>query len=147
MRHAPVPAVALAGLFVWLIHGGSISFCRAPDRDTRPTVAGVLSAGPTLVVPSQPDSPEGSAVTETLIVVVVLVLVVLGLAVRIVRQYEQGVLFRLDRLRGPQAPGLHLIIPFIDVLHKVSLRIAPRRSSRRASSPATTPAWTSRRVS
>jgi len=62
---------------------------------------------------------------ETLIVVVVvvLVLVVFALSVRIVRQYEQGVLFRLGRLRGPRGPGLRLIIPFIDVLHKVSLRI------------------------
>jgi len=62
---------------------------------------------------------------ETLIIViaVVLVLVVFALAVRIVRQYEQGVLFRLGRLRGSRAPGLRLIIPFVDVLHKVSLRI------------------------
>jgi regulator of protease activity HflC (stomatin/prohibitin superfamily) len=57
------------------------------------------------------------------IVVVVLALLVLSLAVRIVRQYEQGVLFRLGRLHGSRQPGLRLIIPFIDVLHKVSLRI------------------------
>ena len=76
-----------------------------------------------VALPWQADSPEGSAVMETLIVVVVLVLVVFALSVRIVRQYEQGVLFRLGRLRGPRGPGLRLIIPFIDVLHKVSLRI------------------------
>jgi regulator of protease activity HflC (stomatin/prohibitin superfamily) len=64
---------------------------------------------------------------ETLIIVVVVVvvlaLITFALAVRIVRQYELGVLFRLGRLRGVRAPGLRLIIPFIDVLHKVSLRI------------------------
>ena len=64
---------------------------------------------------------------KTLIIVVVAVAVVLlivfSLAVRIVRQYEQGVLFRLGRLRGTRAPGLRLIIPVVDVLHKVSLRI------------------------
>ena len=64
---------------------------------------------------------------ETLIVVIVvvavLVLLTLVLAVRIVRQYEQGVVFRLGRLSGARAPGLRLIIPFVDVMHKVSLRI------------------------
>ena len=58
-----------------------------------------------------------------IVVVAVLLLIVFALAVRIVRQYEQGVLFRLGRLRGTRAPGLRLIIPVVDVLHKVSLRI------------------------
>jgi regulator of protease activity HflC (stomatin/prohibitin superfamily) len=60
-----------------------------------------------------------------LIVVVVVALGLLGLAlsVRIVTQYEQGVLFRLGRLRGPRAPGFNLIIPVADVLRRVSLRI------------------------
>jgi regulator of protease activity HflC (stomatin/prohibitin superfamily) len=59
------------------------------------------------------------------VVVVVAVLLVLGLslAVRIVKQYEQGVLFRLGRLRGPRAPGLQLIIPLVENLRQVSLRI------------------------
>ena len=58
-----------------------------------------------------------------LIIVLVVVLLVLGLAVRIVKQYEQGVLFRLGKVLGPRQPGLRLIIPFVDVLHRVSLRI------------------------
>jgi regulator of protease activity HflC (stomatin/prohibitin superfamily) len=57
------------------------------------------------------------------VVVVVLVLIAFALAVRIIRQYERGVLFRLGRLQGSRAPGLRLIIPVVDVLHKVSLRI------------------------
>ena len=57
------------------------------------------------------------------VVVAVLVLLTLVLAVRIVRQYELGVVFRLGRLHGVRAPGLRLIIPFADVMHKVSLRI------------------------
>jgi hypothetical protein len=44
-------------------------------------------------------------------------------AVGIVKQYEQGVLFRLGRLQGSRAPGLRLIIPLVDVLHRVSLQI------------------------
>jgi regulator of protease activity HflC (stomatin/prohibitin superfamily) len=58
-----------------------------------------------------------------LVVVAVLLLIAFALAVRIVKQYERGVLFRLGRLRGSRAPGFRLIIPVIDVLHKVSLRI------------------------
>jgi regulator of protease activity HflC (stomatin/prohibitin superfamily) len=58
-----------------------------------------------------------------LIIVLVVVLLVLGLAVRIVKQYEMGVLFRLGRVLGLRQPGLRLIIPFVDVLHRVSLRI------------------------
>ena len=58
-------------------------------------------------------------------VVVVAVLAVLGLAlsVRVVQQYEKGVLFRLGRVIGVREPGLTLIIPVIDVLRRVSLRI------------------------
>ena len=60
-----------------------------------------------------------------IVIVVVVVLAVLGLAMaaRIVKQYEQGVLFRLGRVQGPRDPGFRLIIPFVDVLHRVSLRI------------------------
>jgi regulator of protease activity HflC (stomatin/prohibitin superfamily) len=58
-------------------------------------------------------------------VVAVVVLLVLGLvlSVRIVKQYEKGVLFRLGRALGTREAGLRVIIPFIDVLHRVSLRI------------------------
>ena len=56
-------------------------------------------------------------------VLVLLGLLVLAMAVRIVKQYESGVLFRLGRVIGERAPGLRLIIPFIDVLHRISLRI------------------------
>ncbi|MEZ0067149.1 regulator of protease activity HflC (stomatin/prohibitin superfamily) [Streptacidiphilus sp. MAP12-20] len=58
-----------------------------------------------------------------LVVLVVLVLIGLAMAIRVVRQYEQGVLFRFGRLVGPRAAGLRFIIPLVDVLHRVSLRI------------------------
>ncbi len=57
------------------------------------------------------------------IIVIIVVAVVLGLAVRIVKQYERGVLFRFGRVVGARGPGLRLIIPIVDVLHRVSLRI------------------------
>ncbi|MGZ6823809.1 MAG: slipin family protein [Blastococcus sp.] len=58
-----------------------------------------------------------------LVVVAALALLVLAMAVRIVKQYERGVLFRFGRLRGERAPGLRLIIPVVEVLPRVSLRI------------------------
>src|SRR6266498_1841911 len=58
-----------------------------------------------------------------LVIVVLLALAGLGLAVRIVQQYERGVLFRLGRVIGSREPGLRLLIPVVDRLHRVSLRI------------------------
>jgi regulator of protease activity HflC (stomatin/prohibitin superfamily) len=57
------------------------------------------------------------------VVVAVLALVGLALSVRIVQQYEKGVLFRLGRVIGVREPGLRLILPLIEVLRRVSLRI------------------------
>jgi regulator of protease activity HflC (stomatin/prohibitin superfamily) len=57
------------------------------------------------------------------IVVVVLALFLLSLSLKVVKQYEQGVLFRLGRVIGVKQAGLNTIIPFIDVLSRVSLRI------------------------
>ncbi len=53
----------------------------------------------------------------------VVILLYAVLAVKIVKQYERGVLFRLGRVLGTRDPGLRIIIPFVDVLHRVSLRI------------------------
>jgi regulator of protease activity HflC (stomatin/prohibitin superfamily) len=58
-----------------------------------------------------------------LILLAVLAVLLLSLAVRIVKQYEQGVLFRLGRVIGVKKAGLTVIIPVVDVLHRVSLRI------------------------
>jgi len=60
---------------------------------------------------------------SVLVVLLVLVLLGLALSVRIVKQYEKGVLFRLGRVIGVREPGLTLIVPVIDVLRRVSLRI------------------------
>src|SRR6266576_4204422 len=59
------------------------------------------------------------------IVICLLVVALIGLAMsaRIVKQYEQGVLFRLGRVVGVRKAGLTFIVPFIDVLRRVSLRI------------------------
>jgi hypothetical protein len=58
-----------------------------------------------------------------LVVAGLVMLIVLAFAVRVVKQYERGVLFRFGRLVGERDPGLRFIIPVVDVLHRVSLRI------------------------
>jgi regulator of protease activity HflC (stomatin/prohibitin superfamily) len=56
------------------------------------------------------------------IVIVVLALFFLSSAIRILREYERGVVFRLGRLVSVRGPGLILLIPVIDKMVKVSLR-------------------------
>jgi regulator of protease activity HflC (stomatin/prohibitin superfamily) len=60
-------------------------------------------------------------------VIVGLALVVLlgtAMSVRILKQYERGVQFRLGRVKGgARGPGLIFIVPFVDLVHRVSLRI------------------------
>src|SRR5437763_864079 len=58
-----------------------------------------------------------------IIVIAAALLLLLASAVRIVKQYERGVLFRLGRVVGVREPGLRLIIPIVDVLRRVPLRI------------------------
>jgi regulator of protease activity HflC (stomatin/prohibitin superfamily) len=62
-------------------------------------------------------------VVAVLVIVVVLLMLGAALSVRIIKQYEEGVLFRLGRVIGERSPGFRVIIPFVDVLHRVSLRI------------------------
>lgn len=54
--------------------------------------------------------------------IVALILLFLSNAIRIVREYERGVIFRLGRLVGAKGPGLFFIIPVIDKMVKMSLR-------------------------
>lgn len=55
-------------------------------------------------------------------VVVVFLLLVLISAVKVVQEYERGVVFRLGRLVGARGPGLILLIPFIERMQKLDLR-------------------------
>jgi regulator of protease activity HflC (stomatin/prohibitin superfamily) len=56
-------------------------------------------------------------------VVLVLALILIAMALRVVREYERGVHFRLGRIIGTKEPGLRIIWPVIDRLQMVSLRI------------------------
>ena len=58
-----------------------------------------------------------------IIIVVAIAVILLALAIRIVQQYERGVLFRFGRLIGERAPGFVVIMPFVNSLRRVSFRI------------------------
>jgi regulator of protease activity HflC (stomatin/prohibitin superfamily) len=56
-------------------------------------------------------------------VIILALLALASSAIKVVQEYERGVIFRLGRLVGPRGPGLFLIIPFIDRMVKVDLRV------------------------
>jgi len=56
-------------------------------------------------------------------VIVIIAVIILASTIRIVREYERGVIFRLGRLIGAKGPGLFFVIPFIDQLIKIDLRV------------------------
>jgi regulator of protease activity HflC (stomatin/prohibitin superfamily) len=56
-------------------------------------------------------------------VIILVVLVLASSAIKIVQEYERGVIFRLGRLVGPRGPGLFFIIPIVDRMVKVDLRV------------------------
>ncbi len=55
--------------------------------------------------------------------ILIIFLLILSQAVKILREYERGVIFRLGRLVGAKGPGLILLIPIVDRIVRVSLRI------------------------
>ncbi|MEE9594060.1 MAG: slipin family protein [Candidatus Hydrothermarchaeales archaeon] len=62
------------------------------------------------------------AVFETISFLVIILLVFLSSAIKIVQEYERGVIFRLGRLVGARGPGLFFIIPILERMIKVDLR-------------------------
>ena len=61
--------------------------------------------------------------TTAIAAVTVLVLLVLTLSLKIITQYERGIVFRLGRLRPVYDPGLHLVVPFLERLVRVDTRV------------------------
>lgn len=57
-----------------------------------------------------------------LAVIITFIILILASAIRILREYERGVVFRLGRLMGQKGPGLILLIPVVDRMVRVSLR-------------------------
>ena len=62
-------------------------------------------------------------VTIAIVVVAIVVVSVVLSAIKIVKEYERGVIFRLGRVQGgPKGPGLFLLLPLIDRMVKIDLR-------------------------
>ena len=60
--------------------------------------------------------------STTFIIIAIFGIVIIANAIRVLREYERGVIFRLGRLVGVKGPGVILLIPIIDKMVKVSLR-------------------------
>lgn len=55
-------------------------------------------------------------------VIVIFILLVLFASIKVVQEYERGVVFRLGRLAGARGPGLIILLPFIEQMRKIDLR-------------------------
>ena len=67
-------------------------------------------------------SPIGALILLA-VVFFVIVLPLVTASIKVVQEYERGVIFRLGRLVGARGPGLFLIIPFIDRMVRIDLRV------------------------
>jgi regulator of protease activity HflC (stomatin/prohibitin superfamily) len=65
----------------------------------------------------------GFQVLPFLAFVALIIVTLLAMSIRVIREYERAVVFRLGRLLGVKGPGLFFLIPFIDSMVKVDLRI------------------------
>jgi regulator of protease activity HflC (stomatin/prohibitin superfamily) len=66
---------------------------------------------------------ESAKLLVWLIPVLLLALIVLPQAIRILREYERGVIFRLGKLLGTKGPGMIFLIPVVDRMVKMDLRV------------------------
>ncbi|MCL4370006.1 MAG: slipin family protein [Chloroflexi bacterium] len=64
-----------------------------------------------------------SSLGVSVVVLVILAFILFTSAVKVVQEYERGVIFRLGRLMGAKGPGLFFIIPGIDRMMKIDLRV------------------------
>jgi len=61
-------------------------------------------------------------ISVILIIAILFVIIILSAAIKILREYERAVVFRLGRLIGAKGPGIIILIPFVDRMVRVSLR-------------------------
>ena len=66
---------------------------------------------------------ESSKLIAWLVPIVLLAIIVLPQAIRILREYERGVIFRLGKLLGTKGPGMIFLIPIVDRMVKMDLRV------------------------
>ena len=58
-----------------------------------------------------------------IVIIAIIAIILISMAVKVVPEYQRGVLFRLGRLVGSRGPGFFMIIPFFDRMVKVDLRV------------------------
>src|SRR6516164_8389391 len=61
--------------------------------------------------------------TAWVVPILILAAIVVPQALRILREYERGVIFRLGKLLGAKGPGLIVLIPVVDRMVKIDLRV------------------------
>src|SRR5579864_4553237 len=64
-----------------------------------------------------------SKIIPAIVVIIIVVAIILPQAMRILREYERGVIFRLGKLIGAKGPGLIILIPVVDRMVKMDLRV------------------------
>ena len=71
------------------------------------------------------DTAAGRSLVSSILIVIgyILLIPLFPLAVKIVQEYERGVIFRLGRLIGARGPGLFIMLPFVDRMVKMDLRV------------------------
>lgn len=74
--------------------------------------------------PSDRPSGIGSTIVRILLLAIsgILLIPLLPFSIKVVSEYERGVIFRLGRLQGAKGPGLFILLPFVDRMVKVDLR-------------------------
>ena len=70
-----------------------------------------------------PISTSSSEMLKWLVPAVILAIMILPNAMRILREYERGVIFRLGKLLGAKGPGLVFLIPIVDKMVRMDLRV------------------------
>ena len=70
-----------------------------------------------------PDLSSLTKIVPAIVVALILVSIVVPQALRILREYERGVIFRLGKLLGAKGPGLIFLIPMVDRMQKMDLRV------------------------
>jgi regulator of protease activity HflC (stomatin/prohibitin superfamily) len=65
----------------------------------------------------------GASISPGIIFLIIFLLILAASAIKILREYERGVIFRLGRLIGAKGPGIIFIIPGVDKLLRISLRL------------------------
>ncbi len=78
---------------------------------------------PALLVSLQFEQPAPAAIPIELILILLIIVIFLSMSIKVVKEYERAVIFRLGRLLGAKGPGLFFIIPFVDSFVRVDLRI------------------------